>query len=135
MKVNGPIYSPALKANMPIFEAALHFIEPVRRTARKQSAFAGSRAIKSLPTPREAGQARVAPFTLELTEESPVASPPPLRGRNKEGGRAVLRDKRAAAYSIISSARATPHPRPPPQEGAGALTPSILTKTHQILAR
>jgi hypothetical protein len=30
LKVNGPIYSPALKANMPIFEAVPHFIEPVR---------------------------------------------------------------------------------------------------------
>ena len=27
MKVNRPIYSPTLKANMPIFEAAPHFIE------------------------------------------------------------------------------------------------------------
>jgi hypothetical protein len=26
---DGPIYSPALKANMPIFEAVPHFIEPV----------------------------------------------------------------------------------------------------------
>jgi hypothetical protein len=31
LKVNGPIYSPKLKANMPIFEAVPHFIEPVRR--------------------------------------------------------------------------------------------------------
>jgi hypothetical protein len=27
LKVNRPIYSPALKANMPIFEAVPHFIE------------------------------------------------------------------------------------------------------------
>ena len=36
----------------------------------------------------------------------------PLWGRIKEGGRAVLRDKGAAARRIISSATATPHPRP-----------------------
>ena len=52
----------------------------------------------------------------------------PLVGEDQGGGRAVLRDKRVAAYSIISPVRATPHPRPAPQEGAGALTPSILPK-------
>ena len=41
----------------------------------------------------------------------------PLRERIKEGGRAVLRDEPAMAYSIISSVRATPHPCPPPQGG------------------
>ena len=50
----------------------------------------------------------------------------PVRGRIKEGGRAVRCDKGAAAHPIISSARATPHPYPPPQDGAGALTASIL---------
>ena len=63
---------------------------------------------------------------LRLRRERLGASPPPLWGRNKEGGRTVLRDKRAAEHSIISSVRATPHPCPPPQEGAGALTASIL---------
>jgi hypothetical protein len=57
---------------------------------------------------------------------------PPLWGRTKEGGRAVLRDKRAAAHSIISPVGATPHPGPPPQEGAGALTPSILPKCSRL---
>ena len=71
---------------------------------------------------------------LGLRANRPAASPPPraaLWGRIKEGGRAVLRDKRAAAHSIISPVRATPHPGPPPQEGAGALTPSISTEMQQ----
>ena len=55
-----------------------------------------------------------------------------LWGRIKEGGRAVLRVKRAAAHSIVSPVRATPHPCPPPQEGAGALTPSILPKCKRL---
>ncbi len=52
-----------------------------------------------------------------------AASPTPLWGRTKEGGRAVLRNKGAATYA--TTACATPHPRPPPQEGAGALTAFI----------
>ena len=48
-----------------------------------------------------------------------------LVGRSKEGGRAVLRNKRAMAHSIISSVRATPT-QPRPTRGAGALTPSVL---------
>ena len=52
--------------------------------------------------------------------------PPPLRGRIKEGGHAVLGEKRAVSHSVIALVCATPHPCPPPQEGAGALTPSIL---------
>jgi transposase len=42
---------------------------------------------------------------------------PPLWGRTEEG-RAILRDERAMARSIISSVRATSHPFPPPQGGA-----------------
>ncbi len=56
------------------------------------------------------------------------APPPPLWGRIKEGGRAVLCGKGAAARSRVSSVHATPHPCPPPQEGVGALTASILPK-------
>jgi hypothetical protein len=69
---------------------------------------------------------------LGLRGDRPTASPPPLWGTTKEGGRAVLRDKRAAAHSIISPVRATPRPGPPPQEGAGALTPSILPKCSRL---
>ena len=53
---------------------------------------------------------------------------PPLWGRTEEGGRADLHEKRAAAHSLISSTRATPHPCPPPQEGAGALTLPVPLK-------
>jgi hypothetical protein len=56
----------------------------------------------------------------------------PLVGEDRGGGRAVLRDKLAMAHSIISTVRATPHPCPPPQEGAGALTSSILSKCSRL---
>src|SRR5271156_2344416 len=60
----------------------------------------------------------LAPFVLEFTRGSPWrVFAPPLWGRIKEGGRAVLCDKGAAARSIISSDRATPHPCPPPPWG------------------
>jgi hypothetical protein len=39
---DGPIYSPALKANMPIFEAAPHFIEPVGNGERRAAIEGGS---------------------------------------------------------------------------------------------
>ena len=48
----------------------------------------------------------------------------PLVGEDQEGGRAVLRDKRAAAHSI-SPRSGRPPTRPAPQEGAGRPTPSI----------
>jgi hypothetical protein len=57
-------------------------------------------------------------FTRESRQR--VSSPPGPRlrapgrrllwERTKEGGRAVLRDKRAAAHSIFTPVRATPHP-------------------------
>src|SRR5690242_5676897 len=61
-----------------------------------------------------------------------AAPPPPLWGRTEEGGRADLSHKRVAAHSLISSVRATPHPYPPPQEGAGALTPSVPPKCGKL---
>ena len=70
----------------------------------------------------------LAPPALEFTRGWFRCASSPLWGRTEEGGRAVLRDEPAMAHSIISSVRATPHPCPPPQEGAGALTPSILPK-------
>jgi hypothetical protein len=51
----------------------------------------------------------LAPFASQIIRDRSAASPPPLWGRIKEGGRAVLRNKRAA-HSIISSVRTTPHP-------------------------
>jgi hypothetical protein len=69
---------------------------------------------------------------LGLRGDRSAASSPPLWGRTKERGRAVLRDKQAAAHSIISPVGAIPHPGPPPQEGAGALTPSILPKCSRL---
>src|SRR6185437_6941138 len=80
------------------------------------------------------------PFALDFTHGSLRCVSSPTRaalararaqalvGEDQGGGRAVLRGEEAAAHSIISSVRATPHPCPPPQEGAGALTPSIPSK-------
>ena len=71
------------------------------------------------------------PFALEFTRGPPrrVSSPTraalararaqALVGEDQGGGRAILRDRSAAAHSIISSARATPHPRPPPHRASG----------------
>jgi hypothetical protein len=42
----------------------------------------------------------------------------PQGGRIKEGGRAALSDKRAAAQAIASLARTTPHPCPPPHRAS-----------------
>jgi hypothetical protein len=71
-------------------------------------------------------------FGLEFTLGSSRRVSSPLRRRTKEGGRAVLRDVRTARYALASSARATPYPSPPLQEGAGALTPSILPECSRL---
>jgi hypothetical protein len=68
-------------------------------------------------------------FALMGLASTLVAS---LWGRTEEGGRAVLRDEPAMVNSTISWVRATPLPSPPPQEGAGALTPSTLSKSSRL---
>ena len=70
---------------------------------------------------------------LEITDASLRRVSSPLAGEGQGGGRAVLCDKGAATRPIISSASATPHPCPPPQEGAGALTASILPDGIKLL--
>ena len=82
--------------------------------------------------PEVGAQAHQSVLLFSIRSDRSTASPPPLWGRTKEGGRAVLRDKRAATHSIISQVRETPHPGPPPQEGAGAQTPTILTKCNML---
>ena len=52
----------------------------------------------------------LAPFALELTQESSRRVSSPLVGEDQGGGRAVLRNKPAATHAIISSTSATPHP-------------------------
>jgi len=81
---------------------------------------------------RRGPDGRLAPSALEFTPNRPTAPPTPLWGRTEEGGRAVLCDEPATAHLIISSIRATPHPCPPPQEGAGALTPSIPSERSRL---
>jgi hypothetical protein len=65
----------------------------------------------------------LASFAPEFTRGSVGGVSSPLWGRIKVGGRATLRNKGAATPATM--VRATPHPRPPPQEGAGALAPSV----------
>jgi hypothetical protein len=49
------------------------------------------------------------PSAFEFTRGSLRCVSSPLWGRNKEGGRTVLRDKRAVGQPIFQ-VRATPHP-------------------------
>ena len=100
----------------------------------------GWNATTSRPDPKPWPMAGASSRPCSTVMQSPMAnhlceSRSPQGGRIKEGGRAVLRDEPAMAYSIISTVRPTPHPRPPPQEGAGALTPSILPKCSRLLGR
>ena len=76
-------------------------------------------SIGDAPRAREMSALAPGASALDFTRGRSVA--PPLWGRTEEGGRAVLRDEPAMAHSIISSVRATPHPCPPPQEGANAI--------------
>src|SRR6185437_1191860 len=62
------------------------------------------------------------------------ASPPPCGGGPRRGSRCPAR-RATAPHPTISLVRATPHPYPPPQKGAGAPTSSILTEMHLALPR
>jgi probable rRNA maturation factor len=60
-------------------------------------------------------------------------SPPPLWGRIKVGGRADLDRVTVEGADQSSEASATPHPCPPPQEGAGAPAAAVSTLQQRAL--
>jgi hypothetical protein len=60
---------------------------------------------------------------------------PPCGGRNKEGVATSYATSEQRCIRQRPRPPAPPHPCPPPQEGAGALTPSILPKCSALESR
>jgi hypothetical protein len=89
--------------------SAQRVLAPRRTPNLKPNRCVGGQASrsKSAGPSRQVDLERLLLFSLR--EDCSVALPPLLWGAT-EGDRAVLRDERAMAYSIISSVRATPHP-------------------------
>jgi hypothetical protein len=86
-----------------------------RRHGCRLSASAGQRQVKI----QTLGSTQLCSCFLSLRADRVDASPPP-HGKIKEGGRAILRKKRAFAHPIISVVRTTPHPARPTRGGGCA---------------
>ena len=95
-------------------------LSPIEAAEREKLASA-LRAVRAVLERGEGadGNARLEHAGLRSTPSSVLASPPPLRGRNKEGGGAALdRYLRAADANVRS--QCDPPPLPAPARGAGA---------------
>jgi hypothetical protein len=84
------------------------------------------------PNSTAARSARLACSALEVARRSLHCASSPLVGEDRGGGsRRPTRQASGGAFDNLLSPR-DPHPRPPPQEGAGALTPSVLSQCSRL---